>query len=67
MCHVGPTVPPSAQGSRCCQGRTQGGAGLDSNQWQLSCLLGVKTQGGACATSCKAGARGGQAAVINGI
>jgi hypothetical protein len=64
---VGLTVPASAQGSRCCQGRTQGGAGLDYNQWQLRYQLGAKTQGGACATSCKVGPRGGQATMINVI
>jgi len=43
-------------GLKMLQGRTQGGAGLDYYQWQLSYQLGVKTQGGACAASCKAGA-----------
>jgi len=39
------------QGSRCSQGGNPEGA-CCSNQWQLSCQLGVKTQGGACTASC---------------
>jgi hypothetical protein len=49
-CVVGVPVPKASQGSRCNQNGNPGGAYY--NQWQLSCQLGVKTQGGVCTTSC---------------
>ena len=49
-CDVGAPVPKVSQGSRCSQNGNPGGACC--NQWQLSCQLGVKTQGGACIASC---------------